>query len=112
MRKPRSILLCLVGSVLRLEMVINEPAGFRVRKQVMSKGKKVMRWVDMRKGVAYLFRYRDLWLAANSRYLTALAEVDNPTDAIRSLDRITTAKSLPSDPQKPSIRSLGMRARS
>src|SRR2546422_575942 len=29
--------------------------------------KKVMRWVDMRKGVAYLFRYREVSLAANSR---------------------------------------------
>ena len=54
------------GSVLRLEMVINEPEGFTVRRQVMRKGKKVMRWVDMRKGVAYLFRYRDVSLAANS----------------------------------------------
>jgi len=77
------------GSVLRLEMVINEPEGFTVRKQVTRKGKKVMRWVDMRKGVAYLFRYRDVSLQANSRYLTALAEVENPTDAIRTLDRIT-----------------------
>jgi len=80
------------GSVLRLEMVINEPEGFTVRKQVTRKGKKVMRWVDMRKGVAYLFRYRDVSLAANSRYLAALAEVDDPTDAIRTLDRITTRK--------------------
>ena len=46
----------------------------------------------MRKGVAYLFRYRDVSLAANSRYLTALADVDDPTDAIRTLDRITTRK--------------------
>ena len=46
----------------------------------------------MRKGVAYLFRYRDVSLAANSRYLAALAQVDNPTDAIRTLDRITTRK--------------------
>src|SRR5437773_10431120 len=53
-----------------------------------------MRWVDMRKGVAYLFRYRDVSLPANSRYLSALAEVDNPTDAIRTLDRITTRKQL------------------
>ena len=37
-----------------------------------------MRWVDMRKGVAYLFRYREVSLAANSRYLAALEEVDNP----------------------------------
>src|SRR5881628_783454 len=76
------------GSVLRLEMVINEPEGFTVRKQVTRKGKKVMRWVDMRKGVAYLFRYRHVSLAANSRYLAALAEVDNPTDAIRTLERV------------------------
>ena len=82
------------GSVLRLEMVINEPEGFTVRRQVTRKGKKVMSWVDMRKGVAYLFRYRDVSLAANSRYLAALAEVDNPTDAIRTLDRITTRKQL------------------
>jgi hypothetical protein len=82
------------GSVLRLEMVINEPEGFKVRKQVIRRGKKVMQWVQMRKGVAYLFRYRDVSLAANSRYLTALTEVDNPTDAIRTLDRITTRKLL------------------
>ena len=80
------------GSILRLEMVINNPEGFTVRRQVMRKGKKVMRWVDMRKGVAYLFRYREVSLAANSRYLAALAEVDDPTDAIRTLDRITTRK--------------------
>src|SRR5437773_7186324 len=80
------------GSVLRLEMVMNNPEGFTVRKQVTRKGKKVMRWVDMRKGVAYLFRYRDVSLLANSRYLTALAEVEDPTDAIRTLDRITTRK--------------------
>ena len=77
-------------------MVINEPEGFTVRRQVIRKGKEVMRWVDMRKGVAYLFRYRDVSLAANSRYLTALVHVDDPTDAIRSLDRITTHKPIAS----------------
>src|SRR5438876_5027729 len=80
------------GSVLRLEMVINEPEGFTVRKEVTRKGKKVIKWVDMLKGVAYSFRYKDVSLAANGRYLNALAQVDDPTDAIRSLDRITTPK--------------------
>ena len=84
------------GSVLRLEMVINEPEGFKVRKQVTRHGRKVMEWVDMRKGVAYLFRYRDVSLAANSRYLIALAQVDDPTDAIATLDRITTRKQVAS----------------
>ena|SRR5213593_582249 len=37
---------------------------------------------------------RDVSLAPNSRYLAALAQVDNPTDAIRTLDRITTRKPL------------------
>ncbi len=41
----------------------------------------------MRKGVAYLFRYREVSLAANRRHLAALSEVDNPTDAIRTLAR-------------------------
>jgi hypothetical protein len=63
-----------------------------------------MEWVDMRKGVAWLFRYREVSLAANGRYLEALAEVDNPTDAIHALDRITTRKSHRNDPPKPSIR--------
>ena len=45
------------GSVLRLEMVINEPTEFKVRKKVRRNDKKVMESVDMRKGVAYLFRY-------------------------------------------------------
>lgn len=38
-----------------------------------------MKWVDLRKGIDYLFRYRDVSLAANSRYLGALVEVDDPT---------------------------------
>jgi hypothetical protein len=80
------------GSILRVEMVINEPEGFKVRKQVCRKAKKVMEWVDMRKGVAYLFRYRDVSLGANRRYLDALAAVEDPTDAIQTLDRITTRK--------------------
>ena len=82
------------GSVLRLEMVINELEGFTVRKEVTRKGKKVIKWVDMLKGVAYLFRYKDVSLAANGRYLNALAQVDDPTDAIRTLDRITTRKQI------------------
>jgi hypothetical protein len=48
----------------------------------------------MRKGVAYMFRYREVSLAANGRYLDALAQVDDPTDAIQTLDRITTRKQL------------------
>ncbi len=80
------------GLVLRVETVINNPEEFRVRKQVLRKGKQRTEWVQMRKGVAYLFRYREVSLQANTRYLDALAAVDDPTNAKRALDRVTTPK--------------------
>ena len=80
------------GLVLRVETVINEPEEFKVRKRVTRKGKKIYAWVPMRKGVAYLFRYREVSLLANSRYLDALALVSDPTEAKRNLDRVTTPK--------------------
>ncbi len=66
------------GSVLRVETVINRPEAFKVRKRGRRKGRRVTLWVAMRKGVANLFRYRDVSLAANGRYLEALAVVDDP----------------------------------
>jgi len=80
------------GSVLRVEMVINNPEEFKVRKKVTRKNRRVVEWVPMRKGVAYLFRYRDVSRQANYRYLDALAVVDDPTPAIQHLDDITTRK--------------------
>jgi hypothetical protein len=80
------------GSVLRVEMVINGPEEFKVRKRVTRKGERVTQWVPMRKGVANLYRYRDVCMSANSRYLDALAVVDDPTPAIRELDTVTERK--------------------
>jgi hypothetical protein len=40
------------GSVIWLETVINEPEGFKVRKQVTRDRKHVMEWIQMRKGEA------------------------------------------------------------
>jgi len=80
------------GSVLRVEMVINNPGEFKVRKRVARKGKQAMEWVPMRKSVAYLFRYQEVSRRANHRYLDALAVVDDPTPAFRQLDHITTRK--------------------
>jgi len=80
------------GLVLRVETVINNPGEFKVRKKVIRKGKSKVEWVTMRKGVAYLFRYQQVSFQANSRYLEALAAVDDPTKAKRDLDRMTTRK--------------------
>ena len=78
------------GSILRIETVINQPELFRVRRRVRRNGKRVTQWVPMRKGVAWLFRYRDVAVACNLRYLNALAQVADPSAALRLLDRITT----------------------
>jgi hypothetical protein len=80
------------GLVLRVETVINNPEVFKVRKKVQRHDKSRVEWVPMRKGVAYLFRYQQVAMQANSRYLEALATVDDPTKAKRDLDRMTTRK--------------------
>jgi hypothetical protein len=51
-----------------------------------------MERVSMGKGVAYLFRYQEVSRQAKSRYLEALAVVDDPTPAIQQLDDIKTRK--------------------
>jgi len=84
------------GSVLRVEMVINNPEEFKARKNVLRKDKHVMEWVPMRKGVAWLFRYREVSMKANARYLDALTVVDDPSLAIRHLDGVTSKKKTPS----------------
>ena len=71
--------------VLRIETVINNPEEFRVRKQVLRDGKQRAQWVQLRKGVAYLFRYREVSLPANARYLDALAALDDPTKGKQAL---------------------------
>lgn len=77
------------GIVLRVETVINSPEEFRVRKHVTRQGQAKTEWVQMLKGVSYLFRYRDVSRSANSRYLDGLAVVSDPTAKVRELDRIT-----------------------
>ena len=82
------------GMVLRVETVINDPREFRVRRRVRRKGKWKMEWVEMRKGVAYLYRYREVSRSANARYLDALAVVSDPTAKVRELERITRRKTI------------------
>jgi hypothetical protein len=43
----------------------------------------------MNKGVCNLYRYREVALGANARYLEALAVVDNPAPADRQVERLT-----------------------
>jgi len=80
------------GLVLRIETVINAPEECRVRRRVRRCGRRKTEWVPLRKRVAYLFRYREIYRQCNSRYLAALAQVDDQTPALRGLDAITVPK--------------------
>jgi hypothetical protein len=69
------------GVVLRVETVINHPYGFLTRRHGNRKGKRIIGWFPMTKGVTGLYRYAEVALAANSRYLQALAVVQDPRKA-------------------------------
>jgi hypothetical protein len=73
------------GSVLRIETVINRPYEFRVRRQGIRAGHKVMGWFPMAKGVANMPRYAEVCRAANRRYLDALGVVNDPGQALEEL---------------------------
>ena len=70
------------GLILRIETVINNPREFRVRRLRTRNGRREMAWCPMNKGVSNLYRYREVALAANERYLDALSVVGNPARPI------------------------------
>ncbi|MBI2939399.1 MAG: hypothetical protein HYY04_03095 [Chloroflexi bacterium] len=69
-------------SVLRIEATINNSREFKVL-QVTGDER---RWVPMSKGVANMWRYYQVALQANQRYLNALANVQLKGEAVRELD--------------------------
>lgn len=77
------------GLVLRIETVINDPREFRVRRLRTRDGRREMVWCPMNKGVINLYRYREVSLAANERYLEALSVVDDPAPAYRQVEELT-----------------------
>jgi hypothetical protein len=77
------------GWVLRIETVINNPYEFRVRRLRTRGGRREMVGCPMNKGVINLYRYREVALASNRRYLDALAVVDDPAPADRPVAELT-----------------------
>lgn len=80
------------GCVLRVETVINSPYEFKVRRSGVRQGNKVVGWFPMAKGVSNLYRYAEVSLSANKRYLDALAEVSDSTEARLELQRAAQPK--------------------
>jgi hypothetical protein len=76
------------GSVLRIEMTINNARRFKVLREVTRQGKPVLDWLPMRKGVADIARRVEISRAANARYLDALSVVDDASSAQDLLDAV------------------------
>src|SRR5215813_4077551 len=77
------------GSVLRIETTINNTKRFKVRRCVTRHGRKAFANVKMRKGVVDIRRRVQLCMAANARYLDALAVVADTTPSHRILDSVS-----------------------
>jgi hypothetical protein len=76
------------GRVLRVETVINNPECFRVFRSGIRQGRPVTRWLPLTRGVAFMFRYAEVSRVANSRYLDALAVIDDPAPVLRAIERL------------------------
>jgi hypothetical protein len=73
--------------VLRIETVINHPQEFKVRRKGTVKGRETIGWFPMPKGIGYLWRWKDVMIGANRRYLDALAHIENPEKAYRLMEK-------------------------
>jgi len=88
--KRNSLKLYDKGSVLRVETTINNPSEFKICHQTED-GK--LRWAPMRKGVSNLYRYAEVGLQANQRYLEHLAQAKLKSKAIPHLDSLCRSHS-------------------
>jgi len=73
-----------------VETVINVPEVSRVRRRIRKRGQWVSLWVPLMKSVVCLFRYREICLQSNSRYLNAQALVDDPSPGLGAMDAISS----------------------
>ena len=77
------------ASVLRVETTINNPREFRIQRWVTNDdGRRERRWCPMRKGVSDLWRNFQVGIAANHRYLDALAAAPLKGEGVAALDAL------------------------
>jgi hypothetical protein len=100
-------------SVLRVETTINNPREFRVLRVFKDdRGRSERRWCEMNKGVANFWRYYQVGMAANRRYLDALGAAPLKGEGVAALDALCRPKMKSGrhharfDPLRPSDREL------
>lgn len=82
-------------SVLRVETTINNPGEFKILKvEQTAEGTTPPRWVPMAKRVANLWRYADVSMKANERYLNALAHVEAKGKVVKELDDLCRSRTV------------------
>jgi hypothetical protein len=80
-------------SVLRVETTINNPREFRIlRVFTDERGRRERRWCPMGKGVANAWRYFQVGIGANLRYLDALAAAPLKGEGVAALDALCRSK--------------------
>ena len=77
-------------SVLRIEVTINDPKEFKVYKEVTRDGKKVKRWVPMGKSISNLYRYAQVSLSANKKYIESLANAGFKEENIKHIEKVSS----------------------
>jgi hypothetical protein len=76
-------------SVLRVETTINNPREFRVLRVFTDEaGQSERRWTTMGKGVANVWRYYQVGIGSNHRYLDALAAAPLKGEGVAALDAL------------------------
>jgi hypothetical protein len=77
------------ASVLRVETTINNPREFRTLRVVTDDhGRRQRRWCPMNKGVSNMWRYMQVGIGANRRYLEALAAAPLNGEGVAALDAL------------------------
>jgi len=79
-------------SVIRIETTISNPREFKTLKHVEVNGKPSWRWLPMTKGVANMWRYFQVGLGANGRYLEDLYNAAPKGKAVKELDGLCHSK--------------------
>lgn len=85
------------GNNLRIEVTINNPKDFKIRKEKENVDKegtvvKEMKWVAMGKSIANLYRYVEISKSITKRYIEALPEIDVTILPLQEIEKISSRK--------------------
>ena len=82
------------GRILRIETTTVDVTFFRHYREVEQRhGTTVMKYAPMKKTIYSLGALREVLAAANRRYLEFLSAIDDPSDGIRKLNKISETSS-------------------